>query len=68
MLVKYEEPRSSYSSTNIIRVTRSRRMRWAGQAERMGEMRNVYNILIGRPEGMRPPGRHMHIYGWIILI
>jgi hypothetical protein len=46
-----------YSSPNIIRVIRSRRMRWAGHVERMGEKRGAYSILVGRPEGRRPLGR-----------
>jgi hypothetical protein len=33
---------------------KSRRMRWAGHVERMGEMRNAYSILVGKPEGKRP--------------
>jgi hypothetical protein len=36
---------------------KSRRMRWAGQAARMGERRNAYRILVGKPEGKRPLGR-----------
>ena len=46
-----------YSSTNIVRVIKSRRMRWAGHVARMGEERGVYGILVGKPEGRRPPGR-----------
>jgi hypothetical protein len=45
-----------YSSQNI-RVTKSRRMRWAGHAARMGEKRGAYRILMGRPEGRQPLGR-----------
>jgi hypothetical protein len=45
------------SSSNIVRVIKSRRMRWAGQVLRMGEERVVYRILVGRPEGKRPLGR-----------
>jgi hypothetical protein len=48
---------SWYSSPNIVRVIKSRRMRWAGHATRMGEGRGVYRVLIGRPEGKRPLGR-----------
>jgi hypothetical protein len=36
---------------------KARRMRWAGHVPRMGEVRGAYNILVGRPEGRRPPGR-----------
>jgi hypothetical protein len=46
-----------YSSPNIIRVIKSRRMRWAGHVERMAEGRGAYRILVGRPEGRRPLGR-----------
>jgi hypothetical protein len=40
-----------------MRVIESRRMRWAGRAARMGEMRNVYKILVRKPERKRPLGR-----------
>jgi hypothetical protein len=46
-----EELHNLYSSPNIIRVLKSKRMRWAGHVARMGEVRNAYNILIGKPEG-----------------
>jgi hypothetical protein len=46
-----------YSSPNIIRMIKSRRMRWAGHVARMGESRNAYRILVGKPEGRRPLGR-----------
>jgi hypothetical protein len=49
-----DELHNLYSSPNIVRVIKSRRMRWAGQVARMGEGRGVYRILVGRPEGMRP--------------
>jgi hypothetical protein len=55
-----EELNDLYSSPNIIRVTKSRRMRWAGHVERMGEKRGTYRILVGRPEGRRPLGRPRH--------
>jgi hypothetical protein len=42
---------------NIIRMIKSRRMRWAGHVTRMGETRNAYRILVGKPEGNRPLGR-----------
>jgi hypothetical protein len=45
------------SSPNIIRVIKSRGMRWAGYVARMGEKRGAYRILVGRPEGRRPLGR-----------
>jgi len=46
-----------YSSPNIVRVIKSRRMRWAGHVARMGEERGVYRVLVGKPEGRRPQGR-----------
>jgi len=46
-----------YSSPNIVRVIKSRRMRWAGHVARMGEEREVYRVLVGKPEGKRPLGR-----------
>jgi hypothetical protein len=52
-----EELDDLYSSPNIIRVIKSRRMRWAGHVARMGEKRRTYRILVGRPEGRRPLGR-----------
>jgi hypothetical protein len=52
-----EELHNLYSSPNIIRIIKSRRMRWAGLVARIGEKRNVYRILIGKPEGKRPLGR-----------
>jgi hypothetical protein len=45
-----------YSSPNVIRVIKSRRMRWAGHVARMEEKRGPYRILVGRPEGRRPLG------------
>jgi hypothetical protein len=52
-----EEFRDLYSSTSIIRIFKSRRMRWAGRIARMGEKKNTYRLLVGKPEGMRPLGR-----------
>ena len=46
-----------YSSPNIVRVIKSRRMRWAGHVTRMGEERGVYRVLVGKPEGKKPLGR-----------
>jgi hypothetical protein len=46
-----------YSSPNIIRVIKSRRLRWAGYVARMGERRGAYRILVGKFEGRRPFGR-----------
>jgi transcription termination factor 2 len=52
-----EELRNLYSSPSIIRMIKSRRMRWAGHVARMGEKRNAYRILVGNLEGKRPLGR-----------
>jgi hypothetical protein len=52
-----EELIDLYSSPNIIRVNKSRRMRWTGHVARMGEKRGAYRIFVGRPEGRRPLGR-----------
>jgi hypothetical protein len=46
-----------YFSPNIVRVMKLRRMRWSGNVARMGEGRDVYRVLVGRPEGKRPLGR-----------
>jgi hypothetical protein len=52
-----EELHNLYSSPDIIRMIKSRRMRWAGHVARMGANRNAYRALVGRPEGKRPLGR-----------
>ena len=52
-----EELNDLYSSPNIVRVIKSRRMRLAGHVARMGEERGVYRVLVGKPEGKRPLGR-----------
>jgi hypothetical protein len=52
-----EELRDLYSSLSIIRIIKSRRMRWAGHVTRMGEKRNAYRLLVGTLEGKRPLGR-----------
>jgi hypothetical protein len=57
-----DELHSLYSSINIVRVFKSRRMRWAGHLARMGEGRGTYRDLVGRPEGKRPLGRHRRRY------
>jgi hypothetical protein len=49
-----------YSSPNIVRVIKSRRMRWAGHVACMKEGRGAYRILVGRPEGKRPLRRPRH--------
>jgi len=52
-----EELNDWNSSPNIVRVIKSRRMRWAGRVARMGEERGVYRFLLVNPEGRRPLGR-----------
>jgi hypothetical protein len=52
-----------YSSPDIIRQIKSRRMRWVGHVAHMGEGRNVYRILMGKPERKRPFGRPRHRWG-----
>jgi hypothetical protein len=52
-----EELRNLYSSPSIIRIIKSKRMRWAGHVARMGKKRNAYRLLLGKPEGDRPLGR-----------
>jgi hypothetical protein len=52
-----DELHSLYSSPNIVRVFKSRRVRWAGRVARMREWRGVYRVLVGRPLGKRPVGR-----------
>jgi hypothetical protein len=49
-----DELHNLYSSPNIVRVIKSRRMRWAGHVARMREGRGVDRVLVGRPEGKRP--------------
>jgi hypothetical protein len=49
-----------YSSPDINRQIKSRRMRWAKHVARMGWWRNVYSVLVGKPEGKRPLGRPRH--------
>jgi hypothetical protein len=52
-----DELHSLYSSPNIVRVTKLRRMRWVAHVARMGDGRGVYGVLVGRPECKRPLGR-----------
>jgi hypothetical protein len=52
-----EEPHNLYSSPSIIRVIKSRRMRWAGHVARMGEKRNACRILVGKSDGKGPLAR-----------
>ena len=57
MYVYNEELNDLYSSPNIVRVIKSRRMRWAGHVACMGKEKGVYRVLVGKPEGRRPLGR-----------
>ena len=52
-----EELNDLYSSPNISRVIKSKRMRWTGDAVRMGERRGLYRVLVGKPEEKSPLGR-----------
>ena len=52
-----EELNDFHFSPNIVRVIKSRRMRWAVHVARMGERSGVYRVLVGKPEGKRPLGR-----------
>jgi hypothetical protein len=52
-----EELHNLYSTPDIIRQVKSKRMRWAGHVARMGEERNLCKVLAGKPEGKRPLGR-----------
>jgi len=52
-----QELNDLYSSPNIVRVIKSRRMRWVGYVARMGDERGAYRVLVGKPEGKSPLGR-----------
>jgi hypothetical protein len=52
-----KELRDLYSSPSINRIIKSRRMRWVGHVARMGEKKNAYRLLVGKPEGKRQLGR-----------
>ena len=55
-----EELSNLYSLPNVVRVVKSRIMRWAGHVARMGEGRGVHRVLVGILEGKRPLGRPRH--------
>ena len=61
-----EELNDLYSSPNIVRVIKSRRLRWAGHVARMEEGRGVHKVLVGKPEGKRPLGEE-DVDGRVIL-
>jgi hypothetical protein len=58
--LRNEELHNLYFPSDIIRIFKLRRMRWAEHVSCLGEMRNVYIILVGKPEGKRPLGRPRH--------
>jgi hypothetical protein len=62
-----DEIHNLYSSSNIVRVVKSRRMRWAGHVARMREGRDVYRILVGRPEWKRQLGRYRRRWEYNLL-
>jgi hypothetical protein len=65
----HEELRNLYSSPNKIRLTKSKRLRWAGKVARIGKKRNAFKILVGPPEGKRPLGktrRRTIILKWLL--
>jgi hypothetical protein len=55
--LRNEELHDLYSSPSIIRIIKTRRMGWAGYVARVGEKRNAYRLLVGKPDGRRPLGR-----------
>jgi hypothetical protein len=55
--IAYDELHKLYSSPNIVRVIKSRRLRWAGHMTLLGEGRGVYRVLVEKPDGKRPLGR-----------
>ena len=66
-----------YSSCNIIRNLKSRRLRWAGHVTRMEKFRNAYRVLVGKPESKRPLGRlrrkwedniNMDLWRWVVIL
>ena len=54
--LRNEKLNDLYCSPNIVRVIKSRRLRWAGHVALTGERRGVYRVLVGKPEGKRPLG------------
>ena len=55
-----EEFNDLYSSPNVVRVIKSRRMSWAGHVVHMGERRGIYRFVVGKPEGKSSLGRPRH--------
>jgi hypothetical protein len=58
--LRNEELHKLYSSPNVIRMMKSRRMRWTGHVAQMGPRRNAYSIILGNPKIERPLGRTRH--------
>ena len=61
--MRNDELNDLYCSPNIVRVIKSRRMRWAGHVAHIGEEREVYRVLVGKPEGKRPLWRPRRRWG-----
>jgi hypothetical protein len=61
-----DELHDMYSSPNVVRMIKPRRMRWVGHVARMGEGRGVYRVFVGRSEGKRPLGRPRR--RWVVNI
>jgi hypothetical protein len=62
-----EELHNLFPSPSIIRIIKSRRMRWAGNVARMGEKRNASRLLVGKPEGKRLLGRPRYRWGKVTM-
>ena len=60
IIIIIENLNDLYCSPNIVRVIKSRRMRYAGHVAHTGERRGVYSVLVGKPKGKRPLGRPRH--------
>jgi len=64
----HNELNDLYSSPYIVRVIKSRRMRWAGHVARIGERRDLYRVLLGKSKGRRPLGRPRHRWEYNIKV
>jgi hypothetical protein len=60
-----EELNDLYSLSNIVRVVKSRRMRWAGHVACMGGNRGAHRVLVGKPKGKRPLGTPRRRWSWL---